>query len=416
MYDAVVVGGGFAGGAFAAVMSRLGNRVLVLERTTAYRDCVRGENILPWGVREANRLGLTDVLAGPGSHWTTRWVSYNETLTAAEAEDRALALDRILPNVQGSLNQQHPLACEKLRDAATAAGARYEFGVGEVRAEPGVAPAVSYVVGGVERTVRCRLLIGADGRHSLLRGRLARTQRGSEGHLVAGLLVEDLRDLWEPADVQTVEDRVFFLGLPQGGGRARVYLAFEPSDRARFSGPDRAAAFLAACRCRTLRQSEVWAAGRPAGPCAVFTGEDLVVDSPLAPGVALIGDAAGYISPLVGQGLSMALRDVRVLTDLLRAGDDWSERALRPYATERAERMRRLRAITELYAAVFADFSPGIAQRRLRVAERMEAEATLALPFAAVFAGPELVPGAGFVHRVREQLLAPAVSDRVEVS
>jgi len=396
-------------------MSHAGHSVLVLERDRAYRDCVRGENILPWGVREANRLALTDTLTGPGSHWTTRWVSYNETLTAAEAEERALALDRLLPNVPGSLNQQHPVSCQKLRDAAIESGARYTHGVRSARVEPGVTPAVTYTVDGVEHRARCRLVAGADGRHSAVRARLTRATRGHDRHLVAGLLVEDLDGVWEAADVQTVEDRVFFLGLPQGDGRARVYLAFEHEDRAKFEGPGRDRAFLDACRRRTLPQGEIWASGRPAGPCGIFTGEDLVTESPVGPGVVLIGDAAGYISPLVGQGLSMALRDVRVVTELLRASHDWSEAALRPFVVERAERMRRLRAITDLYSAVFADFSPGIAQRRLRVAERMESEATLALPFAAVFAGPELVPSAGFVNQVRERLLAPEEVSKVEV-
>src|SRR5207237_595582 len=85
--------------------------------------------------------------------------------------------------------------------------------------------------------------------------------------------------------------------------------------------PDRAAAFLAACRCRTVRQGDVWADARPAGPCAVFGGEDLVAETPVSEGVVLIGDAAGYISPLIGQGLSMALRDVRVLADMVRGAD-----------------------------------------------------------------------------------------------
>jgi 2-polyprenyl-6-methoxyphenol hydroxylase-like FAD-dependent oxidoreductase len=403
-YDFVVVGCGFAGGAFATAMARAGHEVLVLEEVTAYRDRVRGESIVPWGVAEANRLDLTQPLVSGGAHWTTRWVSYNETLTAAEAEARALPLDAIVQGVAGALNLGHPAACAALRDAATGAGACCETGVRDVRVMPGPTPRVTYTAGGAERSVRARLVVGADGRSSALRQALGRTHRGEVGHVVAGLLVEDLRDVWEAADVQTVEGRVFFLGLPQGGGRARVYLAFDPDDRARFSGPDAAAAFLAACRCRTVRQGDVWAAAKPAGPCALFTGEDLVAESPVGEGVALVGDAAGYISPLVGQGLSMALRDVRVLRDALLGTCDLRA-ALEAFATERRERMRRLRAITRLYAAVFTDFSPGVAQRRLQVAERMEQDPSLALPFAAVFAGPELVPSAEFVDRVREVIL-----------
>lgn len=60
--DLVIVGAGIGGSALAAVMAARGVEVLVLERETVYRDRVRGEWMAPWGVREAMRLGLYDVL------------------------------------------------------------------------------------------------------------------------------------------------------------------------------------------------------------------------------------------------------------------------------------------------------------------------------------------------------------------
>ena len=56
--DAIVVGGGIAGSTVAGVLARRGHDVLVLEREAAYKDRVRGENILPWGVDAARRLGV----------------------------------------------------------------------------------------------------------------------------------------------------------------------------------------------------------------------------------------------------------------------------------------------------------------------------------------------------------------------
>ena len=50
-------------------------------------------------------------------------------------------------------------------------------------------------------------------------------------------------------------------------------------------------------------------------------------------GVALIGDAAGTSDPAYGCGLSLTLRDVRVLRDHLRAESDW-RRAADRYATD----------------------------------------------------------------------------------
>ena len=51
-YDLIIVGGGIAGGGLATVMARAGKSVLLLEKTTEYRDMVRGEWIAPWGVVE----------------------------------------------------------------------------------------------------------------------------------------------------------------------------------------------------------------------------------------------------------------------------------------------------------------------------------------------------------------------------
>jgi menaquinone-9 beta-reductase len=67
-YDAVVVGGGLGGSAFADQLSRAGRSVLVLERDARFRDRVRGENMLPWGVAAAKHLGLYDDLIAAGGH------------------------------------------------------------------------------------------------------------------------------------------------------------------------------------------------------------------------------------------------------------------------------------------------------------------------------------------------------------
>src|SRR4029450_6571339 len=61
-FEVVVIGGGIAGNALATVLARAGKAVLVLERSTVYRDRVRGELFQPWGVAEARRLGLHEVL------------------------------------------------------------------------------------------------------------------------------------------------------------------------------------------------------------------------------------------------------------------------------------------------------------------------------------------------------------------
>ena len=54
-YDVVIVGEGIAGNALATVLARAGQAVLVPERSSVYRDRVRGEGFQPW---EWPRLGV----------------------------------------------------------------------------------------------------------------------------------------------------------------------------------------------------------------------------------------------------------------------------------------------------------------------------------------------------------------------
>ena len=67
------------------------------------------------------------------------------------------------------------------------------------------------------------------------------------------------------------------------------------------------------------------------GPLASFEGASWWVDTPYRDGVVLIGDAAAAPDPCFGSGLSLALRDVRLLRDCLRENADWDQ-ASRRYA------------------------------------------------------------------------------------
>jgi 2-polyprenyl-6-methoxyphenol hydroxylase-like FAD-dependent oxidoreductase len=136
---------------------------------------------------------------------------------------------------------------------------------------------------------------------------------------------------------------------------------------------------------------------------------DTWTDRPLGEGLALIGDAAGYSDPHIGQGLSIALRDVRMLSDLLLTGDDWSPGALRPYAEEREERMRRLRFCNAVATTLRGEFGPEARERRRRAQARMQADPALALWRRGALAGLDTVPAAAFDEHVYARLFSPAV-------
>lgn len=405
-YDLAVVGGGIGGSALATVMARAGRSVLLLEQSQAYVDRVRGEWIAPWGVTEVKRLGLYDLLREAGGHHVTRHVTYDETRTPAEAEGRTLPLSLFAPDVPGPLCLGHPKHCQTLFDAARAAGAdaRREISVTGLDLRP--APSVTFVQDGREHTARARLVVGADGRTSQVRETAGIVLRqDTPHHWFAGLLVEGA-DGWDD-QLQAIgtEGDFGFLAFPQGGGRVRVYGGYALDQAKRFKGPEGARRFLDAFDMACSPPNRSLVAGRPAGPLYSYVNADAWTDQPFAEGVVLVGDAAGWNDPIVGLGLSITYRDVRLVSDILKASDDWSPAALAPYGEERAERMRRLRFAASIQAALDMEFGPEAAARRRRYHERSAADPSLGLHGVAVMAGPEVAPAEFFTPESRARVL-----------
>ncbi len=119
--------------------------------------------------------------------------------------------------------------------------------------------------------------------------------------------------------------------------------------------------------------------------------------------MVLVGDAAGWNDPIVGLGLSITYRDVRIVTDLLKSSDDWAGLSFAGYAEERAERMRRLRFAASLQATIDMEFGDDARERRRGLFERAAADPSLRAHSVAVMAGPEALPAEIFTdaHRAR---------------
>jgi 2-polyprenyl-6-methoxyphenol hydroxylase-like FAD-dependent oxidoreductase len=405
-YDLIVVGGGIGGSALATVMARAGRSVLLLEQSEVYQDRVRGEWIAPWGVAEVQRLGLYDLLMAAGGHHITRHVTYDETREPAEAEARTLPLGIFIEGVPGPLCLGHPLHCQTLFDAAGAAGADARRGVNVTDVSLGDAPSVTFEHEGREVTATARLVVGADGRTSMVRDAAAiPLHQDKPHHWFAGLLVEGVEG-WDP-ELQAIgtEGDFGFLAFPQGDGKVRVYGGYALDQAQRFKGPEGPRRFLDAFAMSCSPANRHLVAGRPAGPLYSYINADAWTDEPFAEGVVLVGDAAGWNDPIVGLGLSITYRDVRIVSDILKASDDWSPAAFAPYAEERAERMRRLRFAASLTSALDMEFGDEARARRRRHFERSAADPTLGIHAFAVMAGPEVPPPEAFTPAQKTRVL-----------
>jgi len=404
-YDLIIIGGGIGGSALGAVMARAGKSVLVLEKSERFEDRVRGEWIAPWGVTETKRVGLYDTLMAAGGHHLATHVSFDEHRSPEQSRERTLPLSIFAPDVPGPLCIGHPHHCQTLYDEAGKAGAEMLRPVVVEKIDP-AARAVTFTHNGQKRTASAKLLVGADGRQSETREACKITlHQDTPHHMFAGLLIEGAHD-WNPTEQAIGTEGDFaFLAFPQGNGRVRIYGSFALDQRRRFAGEDGARAFLDAFRMKSAPDNDKLANGAPAGPLLAYLNSDSWTDEPFIEGCVLIGDAAGWNDPIIGLGLSITYRDVRIVSDILKASDDWSAAAFAPYAEERAERMRRLRFAASITSALDAEFTPEASARRARHHERSAADPSLGAHAIAVMAGPEAAPPEAFTEEHRQRVL-----------
>lgn len=405
-YDLIIVGGGIGGSALAATMAKAGQSVLLLEKSTEYEDRVRGEWIAPWGVAEVQRLGLYDLLVEAGGHHITSHVTYDESRDPAEAETTALPLGIFAETVPGPLTIGHPHHCQTLFDEAGRAGARTLRGVNVTDIQLGASPSVTYEHQGETYTAEAALVVGAEGRMSPVRKEAGiKLHQDKPHHWFAGLLVEGVEGWDASRQAIGTEGQFGFLAFPQGGDKVRVYGGYALEEKGRFAGEDGPRKFLESFRMNCAPGNEAIADGTPAGPLLSYFNNDSWTDEPFADGCVLIGDAAGWNDPINGLGLSITYRDVRIVSDILKATPPGEAPDFSSYAQERAERMRRLRFAGHLQATLDMEFGEAARERRKRYHERSASDQTLGMHGFAIMGGPESVPDEIFTDAHKERVL-----------
>ena len=329
--DLVVVGGGPAGLAAAIAACRKGLRCVVLEQGESGRDKACGEGLLPDGAAALRELGVP--LEGLGRPF--RGIRFHDPWHGVEADfpgERGLAVRRTALHAA-------------LAEAARRAGVEVRWRSRVDGLEPGgVRTAGGTVAGGV--------VVGADGLHSRVRrwagldaapGRHRRF--GLRRHYEVAPWSERVEVGWVAgceAYVTPVAERL--VGVAMLWSKAPRGHAFEAL-LARF--PDLAA---------RLAGAPVASSDRGSGPFdqrsrAVARGR-----------VALIGDAAGYVDPITGEGLGIALREALALAESLAGG------GLDAYARASRQLRRLPEALTRLL--LIAERRPAWRRRFFAALER----------------------------------------------
>jgi 2-polyprenyl-6-methoxyphenol hydroxylase-like FAD-dependent oxidoreductase len=374
-YDAVVVGASLAGCATAILLGRAGARVALVEKQPDPRAFKRicSHLIQSSAVPAIERLGLLEpILAAGGLRTHLRaWTQWGWVAAPPDAVPAALNLRR---------EKLDPLVREA---AAATPGVELLLGRSAERLLREGATVRGVVVrerDGSEAELRARLVVGADGRDSRVAALAGVAERRTpHGRFAYGGYFEGPAPAWGTDATIWLLDPQWAAAFPTDEGQT-FYAAMGTLDRLPEFKADPEAA---------LRR---WVGDVPEPPpIAASRLVDQVLGKidmenrlrePVAPGLALVGDAALAIDPLWGVGCGFAFQTAEWLADSVGPALARGEELGAGLEAYRSRHRRELHG----HAQMMVDYATG---RRLNAGERAifsgaARDARLALQFDAL--------------------------------
>lgn len=331
-YDAIIVGARCAGSPTAMLLSRMGYRVLVVDRATFPSDTLSTHVVHPLGAAALSRWGLLGRLVATGCPPIDTYAFDFGPFTITGAPGTKDTPVAYCP--------RRTVLDKLLVDAAAEAGAEFRegFSVDEIVIEDGRVVGIrGHSRSGGRVTERARVVIGADGRHSLVAQAVRPEKYNEKAPLLAcyysywrglpmgGRFETYIRPHRGFAAVPTHDDlTLIVVGWPHAEfeankvdieGNYRNAIELAPAFAERVRGAKREARFAGAAVPNFFRK-------------------------PYGPGWALVGDAGYHKDPITAQGITDAFRDgerCAIALDEFFAGVRSFDEALGDYQRARDE-------------------------------------------------------------------------------
>lgn len=366
-YDLAIVGGGLVGASLAAALRTTALRVAVIEayapdsaaqpsfdeRTTALGNASRRvfEAMRLWDALSAAAAPITDIhVSDAGRFGFSR-------LSAREFDQQALGY--VVPNrVLGRALWGALQACSSVTSFMPARLTALNVESELARLE------LQMATGAVQ--LRARLVVAADGAHSLVREAAGLSASVDDYHQVA--IVASLRT--DQANDGTAYERftpagpmaLLPLAVADGNCWRTLVWAARPEHAERLMQLDERP-FIT-----EWQQAFGWRAGRAlqVGRRARYPLSLSRSQQSIAPRIALLGNASQSLHPVAGQGFNLGLRDAAALVDLLAQApaDPGSTELLSQFAAQRTADRDGVVAFTDALVRVFSTEHPVVAAGR----------------------------------------------------
>ncbi|HKA04508.1 MAG TPA: NAD(P)/FAD-dependent oxidoreductase, partial [Acidimicrobiales bacterium] len=307
-YDAIVVGARCAGSPAAMLLARKGCRVLVVDRASFPSDTVSTHLIHAPGVAALTRWGLLDRVTATGCPPIETYSFDFGPFTIAGSPGTAESPVAYCP--------RRTILDKLLVDAAREAGAevRERFTVEDVVVEDGAVVGIrGHAEGGATVVERATVVIGADGRNSLV----ARAVHPDE-YLTKPMLQWSYYTYWSGLPVGGMETVIRpdrgWAAIPTNDDLTMLVIGWPYAEASAYKA-DVEANYL-----KTLHLvPEIAERVRAATRVERFAGGAVTnfFRTPFGPGWVLIGDAGYNKDPITAQGISDAFRDAERCTAAL---------------------------------------------------------------------------------------------------
>lgn len=316
-YDIVIVGASVAGASTAIALAPEGYRILLLDQAVFPREKPCGEGIMPQGVQILAELGLLQQILDHGGV-KVRGMRYRNRQGVVAEADFPQGLSGISYGVVMRRYDLDNLLLQRAKSFPNIS-VREGFRVTEVVQEHGSVRGVAghAVHSPTQRELfRASLTIAADGRHSVFHAAcelsktyLRRKRFGVTGHLTA---VEGMSSCVE---VLVHPDGEIYVA-PCGQNVTLVALLLEERAMKFFRGD------LGARYMSVLRQAEGFreriSKSELVPPVSVVGPLGFTIEPCYQPGLLLIGDSAGFLDPITGEGMTLALKSVKAAVPLIK--------------------------------------------------------------------------------------------------
>ena len=322
--DVLVVGAGPAGSAAAAWLARRGLDTVLADAAVFPRDKTCGDGLTPRAIEELNRLGLTDWVLSHGTNKGLRAAGFGQELMLPWPGGSLPAYGSAVPRTELDA---------KIRQVALDSGAVPVEGARAVDVERDAAGRVTSVVFELKdksrHTIACDRLVVADGVRSPLGRVLGREwHRGTAYGVAARSYVKSGRsdDQWISSHLELRgEDGEILSGygwiFPLSDGEVNLGVGTLATSKRPANVQLRPLMEYYASQRRTE-----WELGDELRmPTSALLPMGGAVSGVAGKNWALIGDAAGCVNPLNGEGIDYGLETGRVVADLMASRDDLSE-------------------------------------------------------------------------------------------